>query len=74
MGKKIELKRVNNAIAEVINKFFNIYDTLKWVKPKNRFNTDEVGIIEGVRCNGLVVKSRKHAPGSFYVKESYKRT
>ena len=56
-----------------INKFFNLYSTVDWIKPKNRYN-HEVGIMEGQGENGLVVGSSMRDKKSVYVKQNGKRT
>jgi len=74
VGKKIDYARVNEATPENINKFFNLYSTVDWIKPKNRYNHDEVGIMEGQGENGLVVGSSMRDKKSVYVKQNGKRT
>ena len=63
-GKSIESRRVNGASAENIKAFFQLLSIPKVqaIKPCNRWNMDETGIMQGHRGNGLVVgkASRKH--------------
>ena len=64
--------RVDNARTEVIQPWFNKFyiPDIQAIKPENRYNMDEAGIIEGLRENGLVVGSserraiQKKHPGS----------
>ena len=71
-SKSIDSKRINGASTNVIRRWFR-YLTLpgiKDIKPANRFNMDESGILEGRGDNGLVLGSsekkavRKKQPGS----------
>ena len=63
-GKSIDSRRVNGASAENIKAFFQLLSIPKVqaIKPCNRWNMDETGIMQGHRGNGLVVgkSSRKH--------------
>ena len=69
---QIESVRVNGATTEVIKKWFQnmALPYIKSVKPENRWNMDEAGIMEGIGDNGLVVGSaerrfiQKKTPGS----------
>ena len=67
-----ESARINGATTEVIRPWFNrlhISET-HTIKPENRYNMDEAGIMEGLGENGLVVGSaekrsiQKKTPGS----------
>ncbi|KAI1867673.1 uncharacterized protein JN550_006814, partial [Neoarthrinium moseri] len=68
----IDSKRVNGATVEVIRPWFNHLHVplVKAIKPANRYNMDEAGLLEGVGTNGLVLGSaqkrsiRKKQPGS----------
>ncbi|OAQ63892.1 transposase [Purpureocillium lilacinum] len=64
--------RVNGASTEVIRPWFSNYflPEIQAIKPENRFNMDEAGIMEGLEENGLVVVNaekrsvQKKTPGS----------
>lgn len=59
-GRNLETSRYNGATAESIKHFFTtkIEDpAIKAVKPENRYNMDEIGIVEGLGSNCLVVGS-----------------
>lgn len=64
--------RVNGACTQVIRPWFrNFYiPEIQAIKPENRYNMDEAGIMEGLGENGLVVGSserrsvQKKTPGS----------
>jgi hypothetical protein len=68
----IDSARVNGATTEVIKKWFQklTIPDIKAIKPENRWNMDEAGIMEGMGDNGLVVGSvhtrfvQKKQPGS----------
>jgi 4-hydroxybenzoate polyprenyltransferase len=68
----IDSARVNNATPEVIRKWFPklAIPRIKAIKPENRWNMDEAGIIKGMGDNGLIVGSvdklfvQKKQPGS----------
>ncbi|KAL2130364.1 hypothetical protein VTI74DRAFT_6546 [Chaetomium olivicolor] len=70
--QRIESARVNGATIEVIRGWFPklAIPAVKAIKPANRYNMDEAGIMEGLGENGLVVGSaEKHSilkkdPGS----------
>jgi hypothetical protein len=51
--------RVNSATTEIIKPWFQKLEVpaIKVIKPENRWNMDEAGIIEGEKENGLVVGS-----------------
>jgi hypothetical protein len=67
-----ESVRVNGASTEVIRPWFNYLHIpeVRAIKPENRYNMDEAGIMEGLGENGLVVGSsekrsiQKKFPGS----------
>jgi len=69
---RIDSQRVNGAMSDVIKTWFPklAIPLVKRVKPENRWNMDEAGIMEGQRENGLVVGSagkhfiQKKQPGS----------
>jgi 4-hydroxybenzoate polyprenyltransferase len=70
--RSIEHARVNSATIPVIKAWFPYLAVpeIKAIKPANRWNMDEAGIMEGQGVNGLVVGSRekrailKKAPGT----------
>ena len=57
-GQKLDSERFNGASTENIQAFFEYLDVpvAKAIKPENRYNMDETGIIKGLRYNGLVLK------------------
>ncbi|KAK6221470.1 transposase [Colletotrichum tabaci] len=71
-SRPIDSRRINGASTEVIRDWFNLLaiPEVKSIKPSNRYNMDETGILEGQGSNGLVLgmfemKSvRKKQPGS----------
>ncbi|TKW51383.1 hypothetical protein CTA1_2149 [Colletotrichum tanaceti] len=71
-SRPIDSRRINGASTEVIRDWFNLLaiPEIKGIKPANRYNMDETGILEGQGSNGLVLgmaktKSvRKKQPGS----------
>lgn len=58
---KIDSARVNGATTDIIKAWFRKLDLpdIKAIKPENRWNMDEAGIIEGQGINGLVVGSKE---------------
>jgi hypothetical protein len=56
-GKSMDSRRVNGASTENIKAFFRLLDIpkVKAIRPCNRWNMDETGIMQGHRGNGLVV-------------------
>ena len=56
---QIDSTRVNGATTEIIKKWFQYLapPRIKAIKPENRWNIDEAGIMEGMGDNGLVVGS-----------------
>ena len=74
MGKRIEYKRINGASSEAINTWFDLYETLAWIKPDNTYNTDEAGIMEGMGLNGLVLRSSEVNPKSTSIKGNQGRS
>ena len=56
---KIDSVRVNGATIDIIKAWFQKFQvpTIKAIKPQNRWNIDEAGIMEGQGENGLVVGS-----------------
>ena len=69
---RIDSIRVNGATSEIIKPWFQRLEVpaIKAIKPENRWNMDEAGIMEGQGENGLVVGSaqkrfiQKKQPGS----------
>lgn len=69
---RIDSVRVNNATIDIIRPWFRKLEipAIKAIKPENRWNMDEAGIMEGQGDNGLVVAStgiraiQKKQPGS----------
>ena len=68
----IDSVRVNGATTEIIKKWWPklAVPAIKAIRPENRYNMDEAGIMEGMGDNGLVVGSihkrfiQKKHPGS----------
>ena len=68
----IDSKRMNGATTEVIQSWFTRLQVpeVKKVRPENRYNMDEAGLLEGLGGNRLVLGSaerrsiRKKQPGS----------
>jgi 4-hydroxybenzoate polyprenyltransferase len=60
-ARNIDSVRVNGATTSVIKDWFPrlAIPTISSIKPENRWNMDESGIIEGFGANGLVVGSSK---------------
>jgi hypothetical protein len=56
---KIDSVRVNSATSDIIKAWFRKLEipAIKAIKPENRWNMDEAGIMEGQGENGLVVRS-----------------
>lgn len=71
-SKSIDSKRVNGATTDIIRQWFRHFEIpdVKVVKPENRWNMDEAGVLEGQGTNGLVLGSsqkvaiRRKQPGS----------
>ncbi|CCF47772.1 transposase [Colletotrichum higginsianum] len=71
-SRPIDSRRINGASTEVIREWFKLLaiPEVQGIKPANRYNMDETGILEGQGSNGLVLgmsetKSvRKKQPGS----------
>lgn len=68
----VDSARVSGATSDIIKKWFQylLIPEIKAIKPENRWNMDEAGIMEGQGLNGLVVGStsrrfiQKKQPGS----------
>jgi 4-hydroxybenzoate polyprenyltransferase len=60
-ARAMEHARVNGATTKVIRGWFPhlAVPAIKAIKPANRWNMDEAGIMEGLGVNGLVVGSRE---------------
>jgi hypothetical protein len=56
-AKRVDAVRLNNATKETIESFFKrLQDPIiKSIKPRHRYNKDEMGLIEGQGQNGLVM-------------------
>lgn len=73
-GKKIDSDRYHGASTELIKAFFMLLmmPPVRKIKQKHRYNVDEVGMMEGIGLNGLVLgrAEKKSAllkqPGSRY--------
>jgi 4-hydroxybenzoate polyprenyltransferase len=71
-ARNIDSTRVNNATTAIIKSWFSRLSVpaILAIKPENRWNMDESGIMEGFGTNGLVVGSsekrsiQKKQPGS----------
>jgi hypothetical protein len=71
-ARNIDSVRVNGATTRVIKDWFGRLNipVISSIKPENRWNMDESGIMEGLGVNGLVVGSsqrrsiQKKQPGS----------
>jgi hypothetical protein len=57
----MENSRVNGATSKNITKWFKILRQPEFmaIKPENRWNMDESGIMEGQGSNGLVLGSKE---------------
>jgi len=58
-ARSIDSQRVNGATTSVIKPWFQLLSIpeIQAIKPENRWNMDESGIMEGLGVNGLVVGS-----------------
>ena len=71
-ARNIDSVRVNGATTAIIKSWFQrlVIPAIATIKPENRYNMDESGIMEGCGANGLVVESaerrsiQKKQPGS----------
>ncbi|KAF4435476.1 hypothetical protein F53441_13499 [Fusarium austroafricanum] len=56
-GKKIDIERYNGANTELIKAFFALLmlPDIRKIRQENRYNVDEVGMMEGIGLNGLVL-------------------
>ncbi|RKK91727.1 hypothetical protein BFJ68_g16112 [Fusarium oxysporum] len=56
-GNKIDIDRFSGASAELIKAFFMLLmmPAIHKIKQKNRYNMDEVGMMEGIGMDGLVL-------------------
>ncbi|KAF4414567.1 Pogo transposable element with KRAB domain [Fusarium acutatum] len=59
-GKRMDSERYNGASTELIKAFFMLLSmpAVRIVKQKNRYNVDEVGMMEGIGLNGLFLGCR----------------
>ena len=55
--KRVDAVRLNGATKEVIEEFFERLELpqVKQIKPENRYNKDEMGLMEGQGTNGKVL-------------------
>jgi 4-hydroxybenzoate polyprenyltransferase len=71
-AKRMDSARINGATTEIIRQWFRLLaiPAIKAIKPENRWNMDEAGLMEGQGGNGMVVGSSakrallKKQPGS----------
>lgn len=71
-SRRMDFSRVNGAKTEVIKSWFRLLNQpqVRAIKPSNRWNMDEAGILEGEGDNGLVLghsssrSIQKQQPGS----------
>ena len=58
-SRSIDLVRMNGATIPIVKSWFQrlAIPNIATIKPENRYNMDESGIIEGYGVNGLVVES-----------------
>ena len=58
-SRNIDSQRINSATVPIIKSWFQLLSLpqIQAIKPENRWNMDESGIIEGQGVNGLVVGS-----------------
>ena len=56
---KIDSTRINSATSDIIKAWFQKLEipAIKAIKPENRWNMDEAGIIEGQGENRLIIRS-----------------
>jgi hypothetical protein len=72
-ARNIDSVRVNSTTTAIIKSWFQrlVIPAIATIKPENRYNINESGIIKGYRANGLVVESserrsiQKKQPGSY---------
>lgn len=62
--QRMDLQRVNGATVEKIREWWQRLEhpEVRPIKPENRWNMDEAGVIEGQGSNGLVLGSRNTKP------------
>ncbi|RYP57254.1 hypothetical protein DL771_011502 [Monosporascus sp. 5C6A] len=72
-GTTIDYKRLNSASPASTNVLFDRFalPEIKAIKWKNRFNADEIGVIEGMGKNALVLKETLRK--SILLKDAFKR-
>ena len=70
----MDSKRVNSATTEVIRSWFHHLQPpdIKTIKPGNRYNMDEAGLLEGQGGNGIVLGGTERR--SIQKKQSGSRT
>ena len=61
-AKSVDSVRMNYATEAKIRLWFNLFKIpeIKAIRPENRYNKDEAGIMEGLGTNGLVVGTSEH--------------
>ena len=74
LGRRTDWERINAATPDNIRRFFKLYETVSWIPPRRRYNTDEGGIIEGQGINGLIISSAQTKPNAVPVKTINTRT
>jgi len=47
LGRRTDWERINTATPDNIRTLFQLYETVSWIPPPQRYNADEGGIIEG---------------------------
>ena len=68
LGRRTDWERINAATPEHIKHLFSLYETVSWIPPRRRYNTDKGGIMEGQGINGLVIGSSQEKPNAVPVK------
>ena len=74
LGRRTDWERINTATPDNIRTLFKLYETVNWIPPRRRYNTDEGGIMEGQGINGLVISSSQENLNSVPVKTINART
>jgi transposase len=56
-SRSIDSRRLNGATTDIIRRWFQrlAIPAITVIKPKNRYNMDEIGVMEGMGTNGLVL-------------------
>ena len=74
LGRRTDWERINAATPSNIRRLFDLYETVSWIPPRRRYNTDEGGIMEGQGVNGLIIGSSQLNPNTVPVKTINART